>query len=392
MKQYSLSELCDVLSAVIEDTLSDTYWVRAEISSMSVKSGHCYMELVEKAPATGILSAKLRAVCWANTYTMLSAYFLHRTGQSLRAGMQVLVEVGVSFHAVYGLSLQIENIDPAYTLGDLARQRQETIMRLQQEGVMDMNKLQPMPLLLQRIAVISSADAAGYGDFCDQLRNNAYGFQWQTTLFPAIMQGDRAEQSIMQAFDSIHAALQDNPQAFHVVVIIRGGGAVTDLSCFDAYQLAFYASQFPLPIVAGIGHQRDTSVLDMVAHTSVKTPTAAAELIINHNLLQWERIVRLQQRLQQTADKRIVQLGYALDKHRLRLQMAFATYVRKEQDRIALAEKALLLRSPEKIYRMGYTLTRLNGKAVRSVAEVKQGDSIITELSDGTITSVVDKL
>lgn len=391
MKEYSLSELCQTIASALETRLSATYWVRAEISSLSLKGGHCYMELVEKANATGMLSAKVRAVCWANTYTMLSSYFMFQTGQSLQAGMQILIEASVSFHAVYGLSLQIENIDPAYTLGELARQRQLTIQRLQDEGVMDMNKLHPLPTVLQRIAVISSAEAAGYGDFCDQLQHNNYGFRFRTTLFPAIVQGDRAVASVISAFDNIYAALEADQQAFQTVVIIRGGGATTDLGCFDSYDLAFYASQFPLPVIAGIGHQRDNSVLDMVVYTSLKTPTAVAEFVINHNLVQLERLTRLHQRLLQTADKRILLLRHRLDKATMRLQMAFANRLRKEGDFLLQVEKTLLLRSPEKIYRMGYTLTRHNGKTVRSAAELQPGDRITTEWQDGTVTSVVEK-
>lgn len=349
------------------------------------KGGHCYIELVEKGAAGGLLAAKMRATCWSNVYTMLAAFFRSETGEHLRPGMQVLLEGVVTFHPVYGLSFQILGIDPAYTLGAVARQRQQTIARLQADGVFGMNKLLQLPTFLQRIAVISSPEAAGYGDFCDQLRNNGR-FGFRTELFPAIMQGDRAGQSIIDALGRIF----DRENDFQAVVIIRGGGAVTDLHCFDSYELASCCAQFPLPVITGIGHQRDVSVVDMVAHTCLKTPTAVAEFLIGHMTVQWERLATLRTRLSAACRQRILRDRYTLEQRRLRLHMAFRHSISKERDKLMLARKSVLLRSPENIYRMGYTLTKCNGRIVRSAADLQQGERILTEFRDGTVTSIVE--
>ena len=294
MQTYSLSELCGYIKKVLENELPERYWVRAEIASMSVR-GHCYMELVEKAD-NGILAAKVRATCWNNVYNLLSTYFIHETGQSLQVGLQVMLEVSVEFHAVYGLSLNIWNIDPTYTLGDLAKQRQATIRQLTEDGVLELQQTLKIPSLPRRIAVVSSADAAGYEDFCAQLKNNRFGFLFHTQLYPATMQGDNSARSIIEALHSI----AEQEEEWDVVVIIRGGGANTDLRSFDDYNLASHCAQFPLPIIAGIGHTRDISIVDMVVHTSVKTPTAAAEWLIERIAIQVEKVGGLLLRLQRT--------------------------------------------------------------------------------------------
>ena len=288
MKQYTLSELCQAIEQVLQFELGDTYWVRAEIASLTER-GHCYMELVEKAK-NNTVAAKVRATCWQQVYHLLSAYFATETAQTLSVGMQVLLQVEVSFHAVYGLSLNVVGIDPTFTLGDLARQRQLTIQRLQEDGVMDLQRALTIPSLPRRIAVISAADAAGYGDFCHQLLSNRSGFLFRTQLFPAVMQGDQSPASIIAALEQIAYQVEQ----YDVVVIVRGGGATTDLRNFDDYSLAFHCANFPLPIIAGIGHTRDVSVVDMVVHTSVKTPTAAAEWLISAMQEQADRLAELQ--------------------------------------------------------------------------------------------------
>jgi exodeoxyribonuclease VII large subunit len=383
MEVYSLTELCDWLQDVVETEMPARYWVRAEIASMSVR-GHCYMELVEKAE-NGILSAKVRATCWSNVYGMLSAYFAQETGQALHVGMQVLVEVSVAFHAVYGLSLNIWNIDPSYTLGGLAKQRQQTIQRLREDGVMELQKSLELPSLVRRVAVVSSADAAGYGDFCDQLQHNRFGFAFHTQLYPAVMQGDMAARSVVQAL----GAIAEQAEEWDVVVVIRGGGASTDLSCFDDYNLASHCAQFPLPIVAGIGHTRDVSVVDMVVHTSVKTPTAAAEWLIGRVAEQVERVGNLMQRLQRT-----VRAAVGAEKNRLtyyhqRLAGVVYQAAAKEKSRLALWDKMIDLHSPERIYKMGYSLTTVNGKVVRNAKDVRPGDVLMTHLQAGEVISVV---
>lgn len=383
MKQYSLLELSEWIQDVVGNDMPDRYWVRAEIASMSVR-GHCYMELVEKSE-NGILAAKMRATCWSNVYALLSAYFAQETGQSLHVGLQVLLEVSVEYHAVYGLSLNVWSIDPTYTLGDLAKQRQATIRQLTEDGVMELQRALEVPSLPRRVAVISSADAAGYGDFCDQLKNNRFGFAFVTQLYPAVVQGDTAARSIINALGAIAAQEEE----WDVVVIIRGGGASTDLSCFDDYMLASHCAQFPLPIVAGIGHTRDVSVVDMVVHTSVKTPTAAAEWLVERVAEQVERIGGLQLRLE-----RAVQGAVNKEKNRLvvyhqRMMSAVYQALAREKGKLNLWQKTVELHSPERIYRMGYSLTTVNGKVVRGAQDVAQGDVIETHLRDGVIQSEV---
>ena len=383
MEKYSLKELCDWIQEMVENDLPDRYWVCAEIASMSVR-GHCYMELVEKAE-NGILAAKVRATCWSNVYHLLSAYFQQETGQVLHIGLQVMLEVSVEFHAVYGLSLNVWNIDPTYTLGDLAKQRQATIQQLTEDGVMNLQKALQIPSLPWRVAVISSADAAGYGDFCDQLKHNRFGFKFHVQLYPAVVQGDTAARSVVQALNSI-AALEEE---WDVVVIIRGGGASTDMSCFDDYNLASHCAQFPLPIIAGIGHTRDVSVVDMVVHTSVKTPTAAAEWLIERVAEQVERVGSLMLRLQ-----RATQNAVSREKNRLLLyEQQIFNAVRgkavRERGKLDLWMKTIELHSPERIFKMGYSLTMVNGKMVRSQSEVNEGDMLETHLHDGVIQSVV---
>ena len=383
MKQYSLLELCEWIQDVVGNDMPDRYWVRAEIASMSVR-GHCYMELVEKSE-NGILAAKMRATCWSNVYALLSAYFAQETGQSLHVGLQVLLEVSVEYHAVYGLSLNVWSIDPTYTLGDLAKQRQATIRQLTEDGVMELQRALEVPSLPRRVAVISSADAAGYGDFCDQLKHNRFGFAFMTQLYPAVVQGDTAARSIINALGAIAAQEEE----WDVVVIIRGGGASTDLSCFDDYMLASHCAQFPLPIVAGIGHTRDVSVVDMVVHTSVKTPTAAAEWLVERVAEQVERVGGLQLRLE-----RAVQGAVNKEKNRLvvyhqRMMSAVYQALAREKGKLNLWQKTVELHSPERIYRMGYSLTTVNGKVVRGAQDVAKGDVIETHLRDGVIQSEV---
>ena len=385
MKQYSLSELCQNIEEVLAEEFASTYWVRAEVASLSVR-GHCYMELVEKA-STKNIAAKVRATCWQQIYGILSPYFEAETGQKLSVGMQVLLEVEVSFHAVYGLSLNIVGIDPTFTLGDMARQRQETIQRLKDDGVMDMQSSLEIPSLPRRIAVISSADAAGYGDFCHQLENNSGGFQFRTQLFAAIMQGEQSAKSIIQSLQQI----ADEIDKWDIVVIVRGGGASTDLRNFDDYELASHCAQFPLPIIAGIGHTRDISIVDMVVHSSVKTPTAAAEWLINAMQQQADRIAELYTRLQRAIQHTINQQHIRIEQLQQALQYASKKHLYQLRSQLEMWQKTIELHSPERIYRMGYSLTTVDGKVVKSIHDVKAGQQLQTHTADGTITSVVEE-
>lgn len=383
MKQYSLIELCDQIDEVLSVELAESYWVRAEIASLTER-GHCYMELVEKARNNSI-AAKVRATCWSHVYHLLAAYFANETGQALSVGMQVLLQVEVSFHAVYGLSLNVLGIDPTFTLGDMARQRQQTIQRLQEDGVMEMQKALEMPKLPRRIAVVSAADAAGYGDFCHQLESNNSGFLFRTRLFPAIMQGEQSPMSIINALESIAASAED----YDVVVIVRGGGATTDLRNFDDYSLAFHCANFPLPIIAGIGHTRDVSIVDMVVHTSVKTPTAAAEWLINSMQMQADKIGELYMRLQRAAQHAVSQQNNRLASLWQSLRFATQRRVQKQRLQLELWNKTIALHSPERIYQMGYSLTTANGKIVKSIHDVKAGEELMTHTADGVIRSEV---
>ena len=386
MKQYSLLELCDCIDEALQSKLEETYWVRAEIASLTER-GHCYMELVEKAKNNSI-AAKVRATCWSHVYHLLAAYFANETGQMLSVGMQVLLQVEVSFHAVYGLSVNIVGIDPTFTLGDLARQRQQTIQRLQEEGVMDMQRSLKMATLPRRIAVVSASDAAGYGDFCHQLESNSGGFRFHTQLYPAVMQGEQSPASIIRALGEI----AERTEEYDVVVIVRGGGASTDLRNFDDYSLALHCANFPLPIIAGVGHTRDVSVVDMVVHTSVKTPTAAAEWLINAMQEQAEKVGELYVRLQRVAQHAIHKQQNRLEALWQTLRFATQRRISKQRNQLELWEKTIGIHSPERIYRMGYSLTTVNGKVVRSIHDVKAGEEMLTHTGDGVIRSeVVDR-
>ena len=383
MKQYSLSELCAEIQEVVENDLLERYWVRAEIASLSAR-GHCYMELVEKAD-DNMLAAKLRATCWSNVYSLLAAYFIQETGQALRVGMQILVEVSVTYHPIYGLSLNIWNIDPTYTQGDLAKQRQATIRRLTEDGVMELQQSLAVPTLIRKVAVISAADAAGYGDFCDQLQNNRFGYRFEMELFAAIMQGDHAPKSIISALSKIAS----EEKKWDIVVIIRGGGASTDLGCFDDYNLASHCAQFPLPILSGIGHTRDMSIVDMVSHKSVKTPTAAAEWLIERVAEQIEVVNLLATRLQRATQSAIIQENNKLKDYLQRISYSAQRLLMQEQNKLQIWSKTIELHSPERIFKMGYSLTLLNGKPVVKKDDVKGGDVLQTYIQDGVIESVV---
>ena len=384
MQTYSLSELCAQIEVVLMDGLPDTYWVRCEIASLSEKGGHLYLDLVEKGQR-GLFVARQRATCWNGRQQMLRAYFAQETGSSLQAGMQVLLEVSVRFHSVYGLSLDVQGIDPQYTLGDMARQRQAAISRLQAEGVFDMQRMLSLPTLTRRLAVVSAAEAAGYSDFVHQLEESSYSFV--ATLFPAVMQGDRAAASIRAALDSIGATEEE----FDAVVIIRGGGATTDLTCFDDYALAALCAQFPLPILTGIGHTRDVSVLDLVAFQALKTPTAVAAFLVERMDEQMERMQRLTYRLQQTALRQVLLRRHRVEQLEQRLYAGVQAWAMLRCNHIRMLEQRVETLNPERVYRLGYSLLRKDGRVVRSVADCRQGDTVSAELADGIVQLTVQE-
>ena len=407
-KHMTLFELNRLVRETIECELPHEYWVEAELSECRESRGHCYMELIEKDEQTATPIAKARANCWAQKWVMIRPYFERATGQRLVAGMKVLLKVHPQFHEAYGFSWIVTDIDPTYTLGDMARKRQEIIRQLKEEGVFDLQKELTLPLFCQHIAVISSETAAGYGDFCNQLADNPYGFQFQTQLFPAIMQGEGVEGSILNALERIY------DQPFDCVVIIRGGGATSDMSGFDTLALAEHVANFPLPIITGIGHDRDESILDMVSHTRVKTPTAAAALLIDHlkevldtvNNAQ-NSITRLVQQKLSTLSTQLSSVSEAIprlfsivktrqeakiDALQQRLPMLIERRFLAENHRLQLMEEKLKALDPQLLLKRGYSITLHKGKAVKDASLLKEGDEIETILEKGKIHAIVNTI
>lgn len=385
----SLSCLNRMVRTAIEEQLPLKYWVTGELSEVRATSvGHCYIELVERDEATGEISAKARGTIWSRVYSLLRPYFLEQTGREFSVGLKVLLQVSVNFHEVYGFSLDVCDIEPAYTIGDMARQRMLIVQRLTDEGVINLNKELLFPLLPKRVAVISSASAAGYGDFCDQLNGNLYGFNFRVQLFPSPMQGSKVEEGIISALDAIARDID----SWDVVVIIRGGGATSDLSCFDTYDLANNCAQFPLPIVTGIGHQRDDTLLDIVAHTRVKTPTAAAELLIHTMLVQAEKIENLRRAIPDTVARRIADERRRVEMLVQNLPLSVAMLLQQQRHKLDIWEQQLQASSPDRILAKGYTLTLSGGRIVRSAAELTQGNEVVTRFADGEVTSTVTNI
>ena len=405
----TLLDLQRMVRATLESRFCEPLWISAEISELKLnRSGHCYLNLVEKGATDGAPRAEARAVIWRSAYLSLASMFEAATGATLRAGLRVLVRVMVSYHEIYGFSLQIVDLDPRYTLGEVERRRRETIARLQQEGVWDMNRELELTRPTLRIAIISSDTAAGYQDFMNELRRSPYRFQ--TTLFRSLMQGDAAEESIIA---SLHA-IAEREEDFDVVAIIRGGGSTSDLALFDSYLIATHVAQFPLPIFAGIGHDKDVSVVDMVAHTSLKTPTAVATRLVEMADYEMSLIdtyandiaTIVDSRLHQE-DMRIYQLGTDIERlataqissneQRIeliksalhsRLELIFST----EEQRLCEAERALKSYSLDNILRLGFAVARSQKGVIKSVANHSVGESIDIELLDGVMGAEIKSI
>lgn len=407
----SLSELNLNVKEAIRERFNESYWVRAETSDVRHhKNGHCYLEFIEKAKNGQSIIAKARGTIWSSTFNLLKPYFEQETGQSFTSGLTVLVSVTLDFHESYGFSLFVNDIDPSYTLGEIARNRMLVLKRLEEEGVLTLNKELPMAEPLNRIAIISSPTAAGYEDFQNQLEHNTTGAVFYTKLFPATMQGERSESSIIAALEKVY----ENKRLFDAVIIIRGGGASSDLNCFDSYLLATHCAQFPLPIISGIGHERDVTVLDAVAHTRVKTPTAAAEFLINRametithlNYLQ-DSIVSLSRNILDHNERQLNAWSkdlYHHSKSLLHSTLSSLMYLKdrlsgvvkyameKENFAIQKYEHFVSLSLPENMLKRGYTITTHNGKTIKSVSDIKKGDLIHTRFLDGEVDSnIVDK-
>ena len=427
----SLVELNQRIQATLEQAFPETYWVRAEMSDVreNSASGHCYLEFVEKDPHSGQLLAKVRGAIWAKTFRLLKPYFEMETGQRFVSGLKVLVRVTVDFHELYGLSLTVVDIDPAYTLGDMARKRLEIIRQLQEEGVFELNKELPLPLLPRRIALISSPTAAGYEDFMNQLTHNRAGYPFYVKLFPALMQGERTEESVIAALDRIYA----HQELFDVVALLRGGGATSDLNSFDSYLLAANCAQFPLPILTGIGHERDDTVVDLVAHTRLKTPTAVAEFLITRMDQAAQTVEELQQTMTQSASVRLLQekqrlqsyatrfpalVGQRMERNRtllhqlgaklptmaqgfverkramvdrlaMQLRNATTTHLAEKQRFLQLQEQFVRMASPDYILRRGYSLTLREGKIIKRAEELHVGEELTTRFMDGEVKSII---
>lgn len=431
METVTLLELTSLVGKTIESELSGYWWVQAEISSISGggPGAHCYMELVQKDQSGRTFLAKIKANIWASVFARIRARFESATGQRLQVGMKVLLQVEVRYHEVYGLSLVVDDIDPTYTIGDMARRRREILAQLEADGVIGLNRELPMPLLPQRIAIVSSATAAGYGDFCNQLASNPYGFSFTTQLFPALMQGDGAESSVVHALNAI-ARQRDS---WDVVVIIRGGGSVSELSCFDSYLMAMNIANFPLPVITGIGHERDDTVVDVVAHTKVKTPTAAAELLLAMVLDTAQNLESMARRLAKAVDGRMnmekmrlqtlsqtipslfmllkekqekridtmwnsmiagvrnmsQQQNFRLQRLESRLSQSAERLVTGQRHRLDLFAEKLEAYNPERILARGYSVTLKDGRAVRNAQDLKKGDIIETRLAGGSVESEI---
>jgi len=429
-------ELNLLVREVIECEMPNEYWVEAELSECRESRGHCYMELVQKDEQTATPIAKASARCWASKWMLIRPGFERTTGQRLHAGMKVLLKVYAQFHEAYGFSWIVTDIDPTYTLGDMARKRQEIIRQLKQEGVFDLQRELRLPLFCQRIAVISSETAAGYGDFCNQLADNPYGFRFETRLFPAIMQGDGVEQSIIDALEKIFQMQTENGDSsqFDCVVIIRGGGATSDMSGFDTLALAENVANFPIPIITGIGHDRDESILDMVSHTRVKTPTAAAAFLIDHlktvldslndsqeqilrlaqqkltyyksqfatvaellprlfsnvKIRQEARLDALNNSIAHHAQQKILNSQLSIVNLENRLPILLDRRLMTEKHRLELLEEKTKSLDPALLLKRGYSITLKDGKTVRDAQALRSGDEIETRLANGTVHSIVE--
>lgn len=400
----SLYELNNIVHGVIEDAMDDVYWVQGELSEgRAGYAGHFYGELIQKDERTDQVIARARINIWARVYNILALRFKSETGQELHAGMKVLLKVKVTFHELYGYALNVLDIDSAYTLGDMAKRRQQILQQLEADGIINDNKILPLPRLIRHIAVVSSATAAGYGDFCDQLLNNDYGLHFDVKLFPAVMQGEHVEESIIEALEQIGEV--------DIVVIIRGGGASADLSDFDSYPLASCIAQYPIPVIVGIGHERDETVLDYVAHTSLKTPTAVAAFIIDYQLQELMLVENLQGRIQDAAQRRLEREKLRLERHRLYFPMAFAKMkercmsrlemlthrlqtsvlhrLERENSRLDMVQRHLRSMDPDLLLKRGYSITMCQGRIVRNATDVQPGDVITTRVEKGEIKSQV---
>lgn len=409
--KVSLTEFLGLVRDRIYEALPEAYWVVAEIAEMKTHSaGHCYLELTGSDTPGGRVTSRIRATIWASKYRSLNTFFNATAGIPLRAGITILFRATVEYHELYGLSLNITDIDPAYTAGDMALRREAIIGRLRSEGVLTMNaglQLSPYP---RNIAVVSSLQAAGYQDFVNHLSNNPYGYYFRITLFEAIMQGEASETSVTDALDRI----SEETSKYDLVAIIRGGGSTTDLSWFDSYTIAYHVTQFPLPVLTGIGHEKDQSVTDMVAWKALKTPTAVADFIVDRTLECENMIIRMAESMASAVTETIEAAGEQvsglqnrtaamarlmvrvqnekLGYHTETIRRATRNSFRKSYDVLNNLEKSLGHLDPSGVLRRGFTLTSRNGLIIRSVTELKEDDTITTHFQEGMAVSTIKQI
>ena len=405
----TLSSLQEIIKKHLYEL--DSCWVIAEINEMKINSNeHCYLELIEKDENTQYIKSRIQATIWASHFRAINPYFQSLTGQALKSGIKIMVKVQIQYHELYGLSLNITDIEPAYTVGEIELRKQKIISQLKEDGVFEINKELPFPVLPQRIAIISSKTAAGYRDFMHQLTENEYGYVFQTTLFEAVMQGVGAESSIIAAFEEIYK----NYQSFDVVIIIRGGGSQTDLSCFDLYDLVYHATQCPLPYLTGIGHDKDVSILDMTAHKMLKTPTAVADFFVNHFVALEQDLLEYEDKLLEMLDIKMNQEKEMLVEFYSRCKTILNNTVYREKmllsnvlpDKIKNLSRQLLERNklkinsmevqvemlnPENILKKGYSITLFKGKRITAATQIAENEEIETILSNIKINSIVKK-
>lgn len=394
-----------MIADVVNSTFDEYLWVVAEISEIrTAANGHCYLELVEKSNRTKSIVARMRATIWNNRWQILKDTFERTTNQPINAGLKILVCAQIQMHEAYGLSLNIVDIDSNFTLGEMAIRRKEIIARLTEDGIIDMNKELAMPITPQRIAIISAENAAGYGDFCHQLANNDFGIKFYTHLFSASMQGDKTEYSIIDALNRIY----ENYENFDIVVIIRGGGGVADLSSFDSYELAVNIANFPLPVIVGIGHERDNTVIDYVAHTSVKTPTAAAAYLINILGNEISNLEYIKQNLVETINKKreflasqisiiisdiksthikinaqINGISVLIEK----VKLFSRNRINTERQKLSFIDKTTEICKPENILNRGFSIARINGHAIKDANNIEIGSDIDIQFAKGSIAT-----
>lgn len=387
-ERLTLYQLNRMVHEAIECEMPHQYWVEAELSECRESRGHCYMELIERDEQSATPIARASAKCWANRWMLIRPHFERTTGQQLTAGMKVLLRVAPQFHEAYGFSWIVSDIDPTYTLGDQARRRQEIIRKLKEEGVFDLQKGLHFPLFCLHIAVISSQTAAGYGDFCNQLADSPFAFR--TQLFPAVMQGEGIEQSIIEALNRIYSHKGSDPLCgFDCVVIIRGGGATSDMSGFDTLALAENIANFPIPIITGIGHDRDECILDMISHTRVKTPTAAAAFLIDHLQEVLSTVEDAQSLISRYAQQKLSTLNLQLTSIYERLPLLTERRLTAEHHRLEILDEKMKSLDPTLLLRRGYSITLKDGHTLRDPRQLKSGDCIETRLEKGTIQSII---